>query len=318
MTQKRGLCMVMGMLLCWMAIYSASAMAQDTQVDESGTWAYTMVGDNAMVVSYLGEEAVTAFPSTLDGNPVTHIGEDVFENGYIGTHISIPETVMHIEGNPFSAFDSMALTRIDVAPENPRYEQIDGVLFDKQTKTLIAYPASRVGAYTIPEGTEHVAKHALSGCVNITDVIIPEGVKSIGDSAFVYTSIADLTIPDSMASIGAWAFNETGLRSVSIGGGIKSMGKAAFSHSYGITSVTIADGTTDIGEYAFCDCERLEDVTIPASVVNIGEHAFLGCDRLTLSVVQGSVAEQYAKEQGIAYEPIPETIANDLKRGSSE
>jgi len=44
----------------------------------------------------------------------------------------------------------MNLTTITVAPDNPVYASRDGVLFDKEGKTLLCYPTGRKGAYTIP------------------------------------------------------------------------------------------------------------------------------------------------------------------------
>ena len=51
----------------------------------------------------------------------------------------------------------------------------------------------------------------------------------------------------------------------------------------------------------FCNCKRLTDLTIPGSVTEIGRDAFYMCRDLTLTVPEGSYAEQYAKENEIPY-----------------
>ena len=56
-----------------------------------------------------------------------------------------------------------------------------------------------------------------------------------------------------------------------------------------------------IGDLGFCNCKRLTDLTIPGSVTEIGRDAFYMCRDLTLTVPEGSYAEQYAKENEIPY-----------------
>ena len=73
--------------------------------------------------------------------------------------ISFPASLTSIEGNPVYISNdtiSSSLVALEVSPGNPRYEAVDGALFDKQDKTLVAYPTGREGAYAIPEGVEHI------------------------------------------------------------------------------------------------------------------------------------------------------------------
>ena len=92
------------------------------------------------------------------------------------------------------------------------------------------------------------------------DVTVPDGVTSIGDSAFrVCSSLTSITIPDSVTNIGDSAF--------------------AFCSS--LTSITIPDGVTSIGDSAFRACSSLTSITIPNSVIYIGKYAFNGCSSLT-------------------------------------
>ncbi len=88
------------------------------------------------------------------------------------------------------------------------------------------------------------------------DVVIPEGVKAIGERAFYgCKSLESVTIPEGVTKIGGFAFR-----------GCTEM-----------REVTVPKSVKIIGRYAFGDCESLEYLTIPGRVEEIGKFAFKGC-----------------------------------------
>ena len=73
--------------------------------------------------------------------------------------------------------------------------------------------------------------------------------------------ITDLVIPNSVTSIGGYAFSDcTGLTSVTIGNSVTSIGNKAFYDCTGLTSVNIPNSVTSIGESAFYNCSSLKDL----------------------------------------------------------
>lgn len=69
-----------------------------------------------------------------------------------------------------------SLAYIEVDAENKYYTTVDGVLFDKEMKTLVTYPAGKESEdYIVPEGIEDIVYNAFAGS-KIRSVKFPEGM----------------------------------------------------------------------------------------------------------------------------------------------
>ncbi len=209
------------------------------------------------------------------------------------TSVTIPDSVTTIGGGAFGGCTS--LTEINVTDGNTSYMDIDGVLYNADCTELVAYPAGRGTAYSIPDGVTSIGLYAFSGCTNLTSV----------------------TIPDSVTSIGEWAFSRcTNLTSVTIPDSVTSIQYGAFSGCTNLTSVTIPDSVTSIGYSAFYSCESLTSVTIPDSVTTIEDGAFGGCTSLTeINVTDGNTS--YMDIDGVLYNAdCTELVAYPAGRGT--
>ena len=153
------------------------------------------------------------------------------------TNIKLPHNVSFIEG-AFAGCTS--LTDIAVAEENPYYCAMSGIVYSKDQKMIVAYPAGRPDtAFAIPEGVTGIGNDAFSGCTNLTQVSIPESVTGIGNDAFSEcTNLTQVSVPEGVTKIEYQTFY-----------GCESL-----------ESVTIPDAITDIGDNAFLNCGSLKDV----------------------------------------------------------
>ena len=125
---------------------------------------------------------------------------------------------------------------------------------------------------------------------NIKNVVIEDGITSIGSFAFYGCSLTNIRIPGSVTSIGKYALDDCmSLTSVTIPGSVSSIGEYAFMDCRNLTDATILDGVTSIENRAFWGCSRLTSVTIPNSVTNIGESAFWHCKNLTSITIPDGV-----------------------------
>lgn len=65
------------------------------------------------------------------------------------------------------------------------YRTVDGVLYSRDLRTLVAYPAGRNAANVIvPDGVEVIGPHAFDHASGIRKLVLPASVKRIGDEAF--------------------------------------------------------------------------------------------------------------------------------------
>lgn len=96
-------------------------------------------------------------------------------------------------------------------------------------------------------------------------------------------SDTDVIIPDGVTSIGAGAFkNCTALIVITIPNTVTSIGNSAFYGCSNLTTITIPDTVTSIGEDAFYDCNNLTTVTIPQQMktIDLSAFAFSGIKRI--------------------------------------
>ena len=136
-----------------------------------------------------------------------------------------------------------------------------------------------------------IGSNAFAFCSNLTNIIIPNSVKTIDSLAFnSCTSLTDIVISESVTSIGAYTFqNCTGLTSVTIPKSVTSIGYYAFDSCKNLTNITLSEGITDIDAYTFSKCSSLTNITIPEGVISIGNAAFYGCSSLSNVIIPKSV-----------------------------
>ena len=199
---RKILSITIGILIC---LAAAQALAE-----QDGLYTYSINPDNTVtitgfdwknnhgdiyipemlgnrVVSAIGEKAFsttrnTAVKITLPDN-IKSIGEQAFR-GVAITYVNIPMNTVEIGGG---AFAQCTVSRFNVDNKHQVFATIDNALYNKQSKTLIAWPENKEIS------------------------MIPNGIVNIGDYAFYKRSDfpkKTLVLPDTIQSIGEYAFAE--------------------------------------------------------------------------------------------------------------
>lgn len=190
-----------------------------------------------------------------------------------------------------------------------------GYSFNKEMKTatLTGRGTAQNKKIVVPqkvqwEGEDYqvvsIGEMAFSHDLNLTSIVLPEGMYTIGPAAFdSCINLNNCDLSSTIEAIFNYAFhNCKHLTSISIPNNLSSSGRDAFSgtaisaplyndkcfiympRSYE-GRYSIKEGTIGIGGGAFEDCVNLYGITIPNSVKWIGEGAFAACTSLTDVVI---------------------------------
>ncbi len=176
------------------------------------------------------------------------------------------------------------------------------------------------------EGLASLPDNAFQNCDNLTSIVIPDTVTSIGTGVFDgCTNIESVTLPgtlnqtsiqnalSSLATNSANSSYDIEITNVTtttqisdIKTAISNSGKyvdlslenctdltsipnSAFQNCNKITNIELPDSITTIGNNAFYNCSSLESISIPSSVTSIGNSAFYYCTSLESITIPSSV-----------------------------
>ena len=145
--------------------------------------------------------------SIIIPNSVTGIGGSAFGGCTSLTDITIPDSVTWIGVGAFGGCSS--LENIEVGSGNTVYSDINGVLYNKDKTLLIRYPeGKREENYIIPDGVTSIGDSAFSGCDTFINIIISDSVTNIYNDAFRgCKALKSINVPKNVQYIGKYVFS---------------------------------------------------------------------------------------------------------------
>ena len=163
---------------------------------------------------------------------ITTIGGYVYAYCSSLTNLTIPASVAQIGDRAIYRCNS--LNSIVVDDLSSFFGSVDGVLFNKDASTLIAFPGGKAGSYTVPSNVKRIENSAFDSCLYLVNVSVPDSVTCIGEELF-YTCLS--------------------LTNVTIGNGITNLGNGTFYFSTNLTGIYFRGNAPTFDSTAFYGTE---------------------------------------------------------------
>lgn len=238
------------------------------------------------------------------------VAHDLYLNGELLTDLVIPDGVTKIEDSAFEWCTNLKSLTIPASVTEIGSSAFNGCtgLTAVYISDLTAWCNLRLSYRMSP--LWYAGNLYMNGTL-LKDVIIPDGVTTIGPGVFAGCKLTSVIIPDSVTSIGAGAFSScSSLTSITIPDSVTSIGGSVFSGCSSLTSIAIGKGVTSIVSSAFSGCndliqkdggvwyvdkwvigcdESVTNITLHNDTVGIGDSAFSDCNNLTSITIPDGV-----------------------------
>ena len=223
-----------------------------------------------------------------------------------GSEYTVPSNVTDIDILYSSFYDGTISVDYEYAADG--YITVDGVTYTKDMKRIIACDTSKEGDYVMPNSVENISSGAFSNSslssvkvsYNVTDIVynafsysdiseitLPDGLVSIGDSAFAgCQSLTEITLPSGVLEIGENAFSQSGLTEIILNDELEKLSDGAFAYCSDLVNIEFNDKLVYIGAWAFAGTAATS-VEIPGNVKYIGDYAFDQCTIESLTLGEG-------------------------------
>lgn len=204
-------------------------------------------------------------------------------NAFVGcdsfSEVFIPAGV---EGIGITAYEPNSLDSFTVDKDNLYYcTDNNGILYNK-TKTKV------LGSYQKTDGVE--------------ELVIPDGVETIGIQAFVCSPVRRFVLPYTVKEIRFEAFAESSVETINIPYGVERINNYCFNLCSNLKETEIPKSVKFIETMAFNQCYSLEKAVITDSVNYIAQDAFKDCDLTVFYCYKDTTAYYYATENNYMYQ----------------
>lgn len=174
----------------------------------------------------------------------------------LATSVVFEDPTPYYNSMDYTAFsNTREMMAYEVEPGNTHFVSVDGVLYTKDMKILVAYPSNKPdNTFTIPEAVEKISFSAMSNTRNLNSLTLLNSLKTISDYAFL---------------------GSNGISNINWGTGLEIIGYKAFMVAKGLGEVVLPEGLTTIASSAFYSA-AITKITGPSTLVTLGYDCFRG------------------------------------------
>ena len=227
--------------------------------------------------------------------------------------VTIPDNVKKIDAFAFGNCANLVTVKVPDASASETYINIAATAFNNCAKLEFSYfqfelivengnasingiigqsadiviPA-KIAGYNVVT----TSKKAFENKTFIENVVVPEGVRTLGEATFKgCKSLKSVTLPSTLSVISASTFEgctsliAAPLSDPNPGDGYDSeiveIGNRAFYGCTGLVDVEFSANLNKIGANAFYGCTSIGKISMPNNITSIGENAFYGCTSLS-------------------------------------
>ena len=323
---KKILCIVLAlsMVMCLAPNVFAEDVIAEGKCGDSVTWKITSddtltisgTGDMYSYASYYWSKYANSVYYVVIEDGITSLANFMFDGFKFISEIKIPDSVTNLGigsfggcvnletveiGKGMNTFDNtsfgdcLKLEKIIVSPENEKFADVDGVLFNKEKTELICFPAYWINSdenrrYDVEKGVE-------------SDYILPDSVTSVAESAFCskirirnfytennlyFTDVDGVLFNKDKTELVRYPSRKEG-SAYAVSDDVLNIREGAFAYAENLTGVTLPQNISEIKFKCFYNCTGLKNIVIPQKVTKIGNVAFAGCENLECAVLPDSV-----------------------------
>lgn len=188
---------------------------------------------NHLPVTILGYQSISCKPYMMGiklPDTLKHIEEEAISNCQYLQYLLLPDNLETIGKKAFCGCDRLkrvfisahicdidvscfdlcdSLISIDVSKDNPYYQSIDGILYNKDQTILLKYPIDKYEkTFNLPQTITHIGNHAFAYNFHLKSIVL-SNVETIGNDAFKESMhLESILLPENIQYIGQDAFNE--------------------------------------------------------------------------------------------------------------